>query len=65
MFVDESLDHLQITTGTLKGERSVASLIHCNWEYKQIVDSFFLPEINSIHILGHLRKILVKPVGFT
>ncbi len=30
MLVDESLDHLQVTTGTLKGERSVSSIIHCN-----------------------------------
>ncbi len=36
MLVDESLDHLQVTTGTLKGERSVSSLIHCNCGYKQI-----------------------------
>ncbi len=37
MLVDESLDHLQVTTGTLKGERSVSSLIHCNCGYKQIM----------------------------
>ncbi len=34
MLVDESLDHFQVTTGTLKGERSVSSLIHCNCGYK-------------------------------
>ncbi len=39
MLVDESLDHLQVTTGTLKGERSVSSLIHCNCGHKQIVDT--------------------------
>ncbi len=37
MLVDESLNHLQVTTGTLKEERSVSSLIHCNCGYKQIV----------------------------
>ncbi len=39
MLVDESLDYLQATMGTLKGERSVSSLIHCNCGYKQIVDT--------------------------
>ncbi len=39
MLVDESLDYLQVTTGTRKGERSVSSLIHCNCGYKQIVDT--------------------------
>ncbi len=39
MLVDESLDHLQVTIGTLNGERSVSSLIHCNCGYKQIVDT--------------------------
>ncbi len=39
MLVDESLDHLQVTTGTLKGERSVSNLIHCNCKYKQIMDT--------------------------
>ncbi len=43
MLVDESLDHLQVTTGTLKGKRSVSSLIHCNCGYnKQIVDTGLL-----------------------
>ena len=39
MLVDESLDYIQVTMGTLKGERSVSSLIHCNCGYKQIVDT--------------------------
>ena len=39
MLVDESLDHIQVTTWTLKGEGSVSSLIHCNCGYKQIVDT--------------------------
>ncbi len=46
MLVDESLDHIQVTTGTLKGERSVSSLIHCNCGYKQIVDT---EKVNSSH----------------
>ncbi len=37
MLVDESINHPQVTTGTLKGERSVSSLIHCNCGYKQIM----------------------------
>ncbi len=39
MLVYESLDHLQVTTGTLNGERSVSSFIHCNCEYKQVVSA--------------------------
>ncbi len=39
MLVDESFDHLQVTMGTLKRERSVSSLIHCHCEYKQIIDT--------------------------
>ncbi len=33
MLVDEGLDHLQVTTGTLTGENIVSSLIHCNCGY--------------------------------
>ncbi len=39
MLVDESLNHLQVTTGTLNRDRSVSSLIHCNCGYKQIMDA--------------------------
>ncbi len=57
MLVHESLDHLQITTGILKGERSVSSLIHCNcaWIYKQIVDTkkLIIYTLQHTHILGH------------
>ncbi len=52
MLVDESLDHLQVTTGTLNGERSVSSLIHCNCGYKQIVDTR-KNGLQHTHILGH------------
>ncbi len=48
MLVDESLDHIQVTTGTLKGERSVSSLIHCNCGYKQIVDTRKLT-VHTVH----------------
>ena len=52
MLVDKSLDHLQVTTGTLKGEGSVSSLIHCNCGYKQIVNTRKVT-VCSTHILGH------------
>ncbi len=42
MLVDESLNHLQVTMGTLKGEGSVFSLIHCNCRYKQNVGTIKL-----------------------
>ena len=51
MLVDESLDHLQVTTVTLKGERSVSSLIHCNCGYKQIMDTrkkLIAPQIQAV-----------------
>ena len=55
MLVGESLDHLQVTTGTLKGKRGVSSLIHCNCAYnKQIVDATTIVKvIVATHILGH------------
>ena len=55
MLVGESLDHLKVTTGTLKGERGVSSLIHCNCTYnKQIVDAKTIVKVSSYtHILGH------------
>ncbi len=53
MLVDESLDHIQVTTRTLKGESSVSSLIHCNCGYKQIVDTQRMLTVCSTHILGN------------
>ncbi len=38
MLVD-SLDHLQVTTGTRTGKKGVSSLIHFNCGYKHIVDT--------------------------
>ena len=53
MLVDESLDHLQITTGTLKGERSVSSLIHGNCGYKQIMDTIESNSLQHTHFGSH------------
>ena len=39
MLVDDSFDHLQVTTVTRTGKRSVSSLIHCHCGYKQIMDT--------------------------
>ncbi len=49
ILVDESLDHLQITTGTLKGERGVSSLIHCNYRYKLIVGTISFLEFYTVY----------------
>ncbi len=59
MLVDESHDHLQVTTGTLKRERSVSSLIHCNCGYKQIVDTQRMLTV-SAHTFGVTLMFLSK-----
>ncbi len=61
MLVDESLDHLQVTTVTLKGERSVSSLIHCNCGYKQIMDT---RKKLTVHVLVHIIVTLRKYVHY-
>ncbi len=49
MLVDHSLDHFQVTTGTLKGERSIFSLIRFN-----CIDT------SKLFIHGHKHAIIVQ-----
>ncbi len=60
MLVDESLDHLQVTKGAFKGERSVSILIHCNCRFKQFVGTKLTVPTQWTHTFWVTLMILSK-----